>query len=44
MKEKVFLEITVAIFENFWKIALKLPCESVVKTPKKYLGTSSVLV
>ena len=37
MKEKVFLEITVAIFENFWKITIKLSCESMVKTPKKYL-------
>ena len=42
--KKVFLEITVYIFENFLKIALKLPCESVVKIPKKYLWRSSVLV
>ena len=32
---KVFLEITVAIFENVLKINLKLPCESVDKIPKK---------
>ena len=32
--KKVFLEITVYIFENFSKTALKLPCES-VKNPWK---------
>ena len=31
----MFLDITVVILENFLKIALKLPCESVVKVPKK---------
>ena len=31
------VEIAVAIFKNFFKIAVKLPCESVVKIPEKYL-------
>ena len=35
--KKMFLEIAVAIFKNFFKIAVKLPCESVVKIPEKYL-------
>ena len=35
--KKIFLEIAVAIFKYFLKITLKLPCESVVKVPEKYL-------
>ena len=33
-----------AIFKNFFKITVKLPSESVVKIPEKYLESSSVLV
>ena len=40
----VLLEVAVAIFKNILKITVKLPCESVVKIPKKYLWRSSVLV
>ena len=36
-RKKVFLEIAAAILKNFFKIAVKLPCESVVKIPEKYL-------
>ena len=31
----MFLEIAVAILKNLFKIAVKLPCESVVKIPEK---------
>ena len=32
--KKVFLEIAVAIFKNFLKITVKLPCESMVQVPE----------
>ena len=39
-RKKVFLEIAAAILKNFFKIAVKLPCESVVKILEKYLWRS----
>ena len=39
-RKKVFLEIAAAILKNFFKIVVKLPCESVVKIPEKYLWRS----